>query len=397
MNKIKKILLTLLTLGTSSLTAFSCNNNEVSKPQETKQPEIKKEEDKKDAKISTLSDDKIRVGHWNVLNYDGLTQIKTEVLAKIIKYNQISIIGLTEVKNDDQAPKQIVAEMKKIDPENDWQILNSNKLKGDGNETQAEYISVLYNANLVKPIPFVGYETITNPYQMGLAYPNPQFKSKFQNGEQERNVDFVRPPFGVRFSKKTNEKENFTLVFTHNDSPGAKASRGEIVAGSEYVEQGSQEIDEALKTKEVMEWFDEKDGENQGLIFFGDTNIKKENKDKPFQPLLNIGYKNALGDDFLTTLNGKDENQYANPYDKIFYKGLTLENSNKYDIRKVFADQIINEQEWKEKVEKNRKEKNEKYKGKRKKPYKPYKNPADYIRSAISDHAPVFTDVVFKK
>ncbi|WGI36685.1 hypothetical protein QEG99_00145 [Mesomycoplasma lagogenitalium] len=179
---------------------------------------------------------------------------------------------------------------------------------------------------------------------MGLVYENTSYNSIFQENQQ---LNYVRPPYGMKFRVKNEKQNDFTVVFGHFDSPGRKAKAGEVSAKG-FSGQGNYEIEEALNLINVMNWYDQKDGNNNDLIFMGDTNIKKKNGNKAFKNLLNSGYTSAMDMEELTSLGRT--NLWSEPYDKMFIKSdLTSMNGQKFDIYSIFSH-IEDEIKWKEEV-----------------------------------------------
>ncbi|MHA3795717.1 lipoprotein 17-related variable surface protein [Mycoplasma sp. VS31B] len=248
---------------------------------------------------------------------------------------------------------------------------------------------------------------------------NPSQGGKDDNGEKPKNPDFtpienvdvkpvetkkgefivksedktvyVRPPFGAQFNLKDTDI-NFTTVFDHLDSPGAKGAEKSVKKGTLDGLQktaGSQELSEFLALKNVMEEYEDLSKPNSYLIFGGDTNIYAENfyLQKQFENDLKptIG---SLGEDksYYTSISVQN-GYYVNPYDKMFFKNKadnkleTLTTANtpelqfKLDILRAFNDNIIPEE------------------------YKDLSSYGSNLKvplTRISDHAPVFTDIKLK-
>ncbi|VEU68461.1 MnuA family membrane nuclease [Mycoplasmopsis pulmonis] len=315
---------------------------------------------------------KIRLGHWNVLNQSGNTPTKNLAISKVILHNKLDLVGLTEMTNENGV-KTIINELNKSSSDK-WNYIVSQKKRGTtGSSGQAEHVGIIYKENKLTLEPFDDQEK-----SKGKFYENKLWDDPFKKGQK---IDYVRPPFGAKFSTKGNVKNDFSVVFVHSDSPGVsitKANKEENASG--YAGQGHKEVAEALRTKEVMEYFDSIDGVNNELFFMGDTNIKVGNEAKAFKPLLQSGYKSLIKDvkENSTSL-AQRWGEYANTYDKIFYKGdLKVENSKFYDLWKVFDDKILNKEEFKKAIDKNSKNNSEIY----------------YVRSAISDHTLIWTDLI---
>ncbi|UWD34364.1 endonuclease/exonuclease/phosphatase family protein [Mesomycoplasma molare] len=352
--RIFKNLLCFSNLVTIGSLFISCGNKRV----ETQKEDIKENSDinkdkteEKEVK-STLTNIEnfslIRIGHWNVLNQTGKSEWKNEAIAKIVQSQNMSLVGLTEITIDDEtkekAVSEIIKKLKEYEPNADWSYILSPKLFGKGRESQQEYIGIIYKNKLLEPIPFAGYNQNKNIY-MGIPYENPEFISEFSG----KKIVYARPPFGAKFRVKNDKKNDFTVIFSHFDSPSNSASKGEGKA-SGFSGQGEFEVSEALQLVEVLKWFDEKDETNDDIFFMGDTNIKTKNGAKAFAPSLKKGYKTLIDWDLKTSLGKRKK--WSEPYDKMIYKGdIETSKADRFDIFKVFENGILNEKEWKNKLE----------------------------------------------
>ncbi|MBN3534437.1 endonuclease/exonuclease/phosphatase family protein [Mycoplasma procyoni] len=328
------------------------DNKEITEPPKDDSSKIDDSKDNpaqgQDQKTEEFS--KIRIGHWNVLNQAGNIDAKTEALAKIIHYNKLSLVGLTEIQGENSyaGVENIIKKLQEYDPNGLWRFILSENNFGKGRESQKERIGIIYKSKLLEQVPLAGYTATQNPYDLGMAYPNPEVVS--HTNKAKKHV-YSRPPYGAKFRVKNSYKNDFSVVFAHFDSPGAKKKAGEESARNGFKAQGEFEINDALETKAVMDWFDQKDGNNNDLFFMGDTNIKSPNGPKAFDPLIKSGYSSLLDQEDKTSLGTNENNPWSQPYDKIFYKGdLKTSNAQKYDIFKVFEQGVLNEQEWKNKI-----------------------------------------------
>ncbi|WP_322910992.1 hypothetical protein [Mycoplasmopsis felis] len=216
------------------------------------------------------------------------------------------------------------------------------------------------------------------------------------NSYQSNKTVFVRPPFGARFKLKNNTNApSIITIFDHLDSPGKTSNSRYIEGNVEHKtlkggKNGSQEFSEFIAIPQVMNYFKGLANETNSLIMFsGDTNIDAKNFhfDNVFPSNINK-VTNSLKKDYYTSLNTKGG--YANPYDKMYYINgedefydtvSDTDNPNikfKVDIYKAFEEfNITNNPEnfnwWTRNNSKN-----------------------SNIRSKISDHAPVFTDIKLK-
>lgn len=232
--------------------------------------------------------------------------------------------------------------------------------------------------------------------------PKPTPEPKENDHKANHNqTHFVRPPFIAKFKIK-NTDFSIATIFNHLDSPGSRKKEKYIEPKpsilladssnkqSDLNKQGAQEVSEFLGLIDVI-------NENKDLanfvIYGGDTNIKNENfylarkYPENIQFTLDRNLKLKKYDQkFLTSLGTRGG--YSEQYDKMFFinqlpntfKPKIITNGllpYKVDIYRTFNDVIS-------------KEELENLKG-----WKSKNNDKSTIRSQISDHAPVFTDVVF--
>ncbi|WP_203283147.1 hypothetical protein [Metamycoplasma hominis] len=232
--------------------------------------------------------------------------------------------------------------------------------------------------------------------------PKPTPEPKENDHKANHNqTHFVRPPFIAKFKIK-NTDFSIATIFNHLDSPGSRKKEKYIEPKpsilladssnkqSDLNKQGAQEVSEFLGLIDVI-------NENNDLanfvIYGGDTNIKNENfylarkYPKNIQFTLDRDLKLKKYDQkFLTSLGIRGK--YSEQYDKMFFINQ-LPNTfkpkiitdgllpYKVDIYRTFND-VISKAEL------------ENLKG-----WKSKDSDRSTIRSQISDHAPVFTDVVF--
>ncbi|MDO6856197.1 endonuclease/exonuclease/phosphatase family protein [Mesomycoplasma ovipneumoniae] len=306
----------------------------------------------------------IRVGFWNVLNYTNKSKnpntAKTYALANVINSSGSDVVGLAEITTTGDGT-DIVKDLEKLNPSAGWKQITTDKY---GKPNQQEKYTFLYKSSLLETINFEGN---SNPYLI-------------QNGT---NLTWARPVAAVKFKTRTNIKNDFTLAIGHFDAPGNKSKSRNEKADSEARDQGEQEANEARDLVNVLTEIDKKDGPNNEIIFMGDTNIRGENTEKLFKLTLE-SYQSLLNKDEKTSLSSKDFGEYANSYDKIFYKGdLKTKNAQKYDLYSIFEKKIVDL----EKYDKMRKQDNRSTK---------YKvgDPKDINRiRAISDHTMVYFDL----
>lgn len=316
----------------------------------------------------------VKIGHWNVLNLSGISAkpARFVALANIIKYIGVDIIGLTEIK-DNLAVEKLANRLNIIDSKSDWKyVVSEVGASTTASDKQKEKVGILYRNVKVTAEAFVNNDK-------SLFYVNNTW-SDLDVTNSGINYDYVRPPFGMIFSTKGAIKNDFTVVFSHFDSPGKSSSNGEIK--SSISSQGAREINEAMKLKDVMQWFDSQDDLNNELIFMGDTNIKTGNSSQAFKPLIDLGYKMYTKEtnDWKSSLSGP-MGSYSQTYDKIFYSGdLKAQNVGIFKNYDVLLKNVLNEA-W---LNQAKKEKSYNYKY----------GVAGYIKNFVSDHCPVYFELV---
>ncbi|WP_179850667.1 endonuclease/exonuclease/phosphatase family protein [Mesomycoplasma ovipneumoniae] len=298
-----------------------------------KQEQNKEQSQNPEKNLQKDNSKSIRVGFWNILRYTNkiskkqANTAKTYALAKVINSSGSDVVGLAEITTTGDGT-DIVKELEKLNPSAGWKQITTNKY---GKENQQEKYTFLYKSSLLETINF---EPNSNPYliQEGI---------KLQK--------WARPVAAVKFQTKTNIKNDFTLAIGHFDAPGTykgtNRNRKEN-ADPEAPGQGDQEANEARDLANVLAKIDEKDGLNNEIIFMGDTNILTKNTEKLFKSTLE-SYQLLLHKDEKTTLSSKKFGEYANSYDKIFYKGdLKTKNAQKYDLYSIFENNTVNLEEY---------------------------------------------------
>ncbi|MDW2928786.1 MnuA family membrane nuclease, partial [Mesomycoplasma ovipneumoniae] len=311
----------------------------------------------------------IRVGFWNVKDYTNkinskkqTNTAKTYALANVINSSGSDVVGLAEITTTGDGA-DIVKELEKLNPTAGWKQMTTSKY---GKTNQEEKYTFLYKSSLLE---MINFEENSNPYLI-------------QDGIKLEK--WTRPVAAVKFKTKTNIKNDFTLAIGHFDAAGPykKKNRNEKT-DSEARDQGEQEAGEARDLANVLSKIDEKDGLNNEIIFMGDTNIHGKNTEKLFETTLK-SYSLLLDKDEKTTLHSKNFGEYANSYDKIFYKGdLNTKNAQKYDLFSIFENKIVDL---------------EKYDEMRKQDKRPTKdktrNPKDIKRiTGISNHTMIYFDL----
>ncbi|EXU60904.1 endonuclease/exonuclease/phosphatase family protein [Mesomycoplasma ovipneumoniae] len=306
----------------------------------------------------------IRVGFWNVLNYTNKSKnpnsAKTYALANVINSSGSDVVGLAEITSTGDGT-DIIKELEKLNPSAGWKEITTNKY---GKERQQEKYTFLYKSSLLETINF---EPNSNPYLI----------------QEGKNLTWARPVAAVKFQTKTNIKNDFTLAIGHFDAPGNKSKSRKEKTDSEAPGQGEQEANEARDLANVLAEIDKKDGPNNEIIFMGDTNIRTENTDKLFKSTLE-SYRLLLDKDEKTSLSSKNFGEYANSYDKIFYKGdLKTKNAKKYNIFSIFEKNVVDLEQYDKMRKKDGRSIN----------YKTT-NPKDINRiRGISDHTMVYFDL----
>lgn len=437
--KIKKLIALILGIAAAGVGGYFGYDKGI-------KPLVKKENSQTNSKISNLNskmeapaEGDLRVGFWNVVNISGKKESQNEAVAKTILYMQLDVVGMVEISDATIPADKILSLLRQLDAQSDWKMVLSEELSTQNYRYGSnEWALAFYKGTKVEPLRFKedGKEFFANESNVynendkktwGMPYFNPTFKStlvddwkeqKPGNDSLRNEMRYARRPFGVTW-KTLKEQTTFTTVFHHADAPGL-AQDGKQIKGQPEVtkeidapgyarEQGHFEVEEARKMKNVLEWFDSQDGENNNIIMMADTNLYKEN-DKAFDSLRRSGYTGGLDpnlEENKTSLSLK-WNSHANPYEKIFAKGLTFKNAQRYNIFNTLKDKIL-DNEWKEKALKELyKDKTNKYQLDiatwRKEGWQTVNMPSSgkpegykLIRNQISDHSPVFADFKVSK
>ncbi|QKG28164.1 endonuclease/exonuclease/phosphatase family protein [Mycoplasma sp. 1654_15] len=367
-----------------------------------------------DQNVYQANKDYIKVGFWNILNYNDNIKdkkdsfaktYKAKMLAKTIEFNNADIVGLVEVnsgqKNKVNGVDSILETLNKDNQNAQWKSVVSDAVHGQGNEGQHERIAFIYKASVLDILE-INKEKLygSNPYL--INYENPLFDSvpayfathKAKKGKvtfdkklTTKKVDFVRPPVAAKFKLKNSEQE-FVLVASHFDAPGVNSNpvqqgkeEGEVDNTKYDSKNGSQEISEANHMLDTMNWFEQKT-QTPNQFFMADTNIHAASNDNAFEKLL-TQYKLLISKDENTSL-GSTFDKYSSSYDKIFFKkegSLTTKNVYKYPLYDVVKDKLTTEDELTQVLNSKAK------KG------KPVEDIKDKIKDLISDHSPVFVSI----
>ncbi len=276
---------------------------------------------------------KLLWGHWNILKASttsAFSDIKNKAIAEIIRGIDFDLIGLTEVFNVEVA-EVLVQHLNRYTNGDNYDFIVSDKLKGSyAGTNQAEHVAIIYKKDRLRPVAF-------NNGKIGDNY-----SQVFNNDEiGVSDVEYVRPPYGVKFEWFKDGIEDFTFVFDHFDSPGStiKNSNDWSIGKS----QGAQEVAEARQLPNVLNWFDSIDGKNEDIFFSGDTNIKTNNFIFAFENIINKGYISALEDSTKNASSlGTTSGRYSEAYDKIIYKTKwELENPFVYKLWSAILDPKI--------------------------------------------------------
>ncbi|WP_053240171.1 endonuclease/exonuclease/phosphatase family protein [Mesomycoplasma ovipneumoniae] len=342
-------------------TSINKTENEKENQQNTQEPEKNMQKD---------NNQSIRLGFWNVKDYTNkinskkqTNTAKTFAIANVINSSGSDVVGLAEITTTGDGV-DIVKELEKLNPTAGWKQMTTSKY---GKTNHEEKYTFLYKSSLLE---MVNFEENSNPYLI----------------QDSTKLTWTRPVAAVKFQTKTNIKNDFTLVIGHFDTAGpykkSKKNRKEE-PDSEAPKQGQQEAGEARDLANVLNEIDKKDGLNNEIIFMGDTNILAENTEKLFESTLK-SYRLLLDKNEKTTLSSKNFGEYANSYDKIFYKGnLNTKNAQKYDLYSIFEKNIVNVEEY-DKM-RNQDKRETKYKS---------GDPKDIKRiTGISNHTMVYFDL----
>ncbi|MFV8476382.1 hypothetical protein [Mycoplasma sp. BRA290] len=367
--------------------------------------------DKKQAKIDELTlkikekDKLIQKANDLKVKFDALKKEK-DIINKQLQSAQKTVAELESKKASDTSDKdtqiaQLQAQITNLQEEL--------RIKDAENETYSQHIKEL-EAQIAKMDEKANDDNTSdnNDETDNGIEPKPSTQPDANSAEfiisSPYKTAYVRPPFGAQF--KLNDQDiKFTTIFGHLDSPGNKDKKGYSESSIStkdpdfkakyhgHAIMGAQEFSEFLALPNVMDDF-ATISSNSNIIFGGDTNIE----DKNFTLQENFGDKYTPTVSKLTnshdalayyTSLGTTKNPYSQPYDKMFFKNvnkdklkfLTTANTPdmqfKIDILKAFNDHILAEED-KELAGYNKNAK---------------RNP---LRSGLSDHVPVFTDIEAK-
>ncbi|MGX9372725.1 MnuA family membrane nuclease [Mycoplasma sp. 3398] len=303
-------------------------------PGETEHNKDDEKKDKEPLQPDPSGDNKVKYGHWNILNFTGdLTkqEKKTKRIAYLAKQENFDVLGLTEVDNADGV-KNIVDEMNKLSSSNMYAYIASEKLKGDKfGPNVAEHVAVIYNTKEMEP------EAFSNG-KIGYSY-----TQEFTINSNSEKAQYARPPYGIKFKYKLKPDVKLTFVFDHFDAPGVSRSNKKI---GEKIKKGvgTFEYREGQQLVNVLDYFDSIDGPQSNIFFGGDTNIKHGKQSFVFSTLEGK-YKSVFGDtDKFSTSLGTSK-RFSEPYDKLFYKtDYKLEESGIFDIYKTKEDSKLVEE-----------------------------------------------------
>ncbi|WP_156930192.1 endonuclease/exonuclease/phosphatase family protein [Mycoplasma elephantis] len=323
----------------------------------------------------------IKIAHWNVKNQNGKNNFKNIALTNIINAENFDIVGLTEI-DDLLGVVSLIDILNKANFEYKWEYKISNKdytaiKKGtqlEMNSKQREHVGIIYKSSKVKLIADTLYENI--PWSNLLDLNNPSADK----------YSYIRPPYGAKFLD-LNTNQDFTCVFAHFDSPGiAKENEdGAKKFNSDFGDMGAQEANEALKINGVMKFYDAWDGDNNELIFMGDTNIKLGKQNLVFKNIIDDKYTFYSEDNeqWKTSLKTSVFGEYSQPYDKIIYKGdAKITNPGLIKIYDSLKNKYI-DQKWIDEVIASKNP--------------PPKNPVIYPYTFISDHCPIYLTINLDK
>ncbi|WP_427902730.1 endonuclease/exonuclease/phosphatase family protein [Metamycoplasma alkalescens] len=295
---------------------------------------------KKGERENINSSNTFKWGHWNIRNFRGNSSQdqKTTRIALLANHAKFDILGLTEV-DEESGIKKLVDKMNKLTNSNFYSYIASKKLNGSMFQKQgskktrdnSEHVAIIYNNSKFE------IEEFSNG-QKGYSYID-----KFKDFLDNKNAEYARPPYGVKFKFRSKPKNKMTFVFAHFDAPGVSKNNKSL---GEFQKNGigTFEYREAKHLVNVLEHFD-KLGNSEGNIFFGgDTNIKLGKQKLAFDWLddSSKGYKSVFKDieEHKTSLGKRKD--WSEPYDKMFYKTKwELLSSEIFDIYKVTRDKEI--------------------------------------------------------
>ncbi|MCR8966268.1 endonuclease/exonuclease/phosphatase family protein [Mycoplasma zalophidermidis] len=328
------------------------------------------------------SNDRLRIALWNVANFgDKASEPKPQAIASIIftqKYDVVGLIELDSTKVISRLVNYLNVLEQKNNTNNLWDFIykelpvDSKKNINVNGDKAAAYI---YNKTKVVP-------EILNNSQNGIIYDNSNFQ--VFKGAPTLNA-YSRAPYIGKFRSNVEgyKNVNFTLAISHFDGPGVKTKIGE----ESFKGMGSREYNEAKNIKNVFDWVKKLNGNDDDLIFMGDTNIPSGKESIAFDWVSEYGAIMPLGEgeEALSSLKTEFGN-YANPYDKIVHKSnLKFENAKVYKLYSFVDDpsifqwaKITSLDDWVKYYKK----------------YKSYSSMDRYVYSGVSDHSPISYDLI---
>ena len=340
----------------------------------------------------------VRVANWNLANFSGSYK-RVQAMSNIISDAQISILGAEEVDNVAGLYKIAKKLNENFSGSFPWKVVYSKlaeKAK-DGKKMGAlgagEYYGFIYNSNEVRVKPFTDGT-------IGKLYENPWVENEYlknipslaNKGGKAIMSSYVRPPFGVQFEHrdyKTQKTSDFTAVIAHFDSPGHKTKTAKpthlknhlktpdatfevkattTVHGKHMTKYlstvGSQEAFEAEHLSDVMKFFNDVNGDDNDMLFMGDTNIPNystpttKTKKNAFEGILSNGkgYKELMDPNSFESATSLSKNAfsessipkqkghlYVNSYDKMISNTSQFipNTAKRYEIGKVFNNGVV--------------------------------------------------------
>lgn len=358
------------------------NPNGHSKGKNKKPPKLNINEKLGEFSATPKTEDKIRLASWNVKNYGNDAPLsKGQAIASVIYVNNYDVVGLTELDGDN-VPNILVDLLNKLDRNNTWNAIISDKYKALKGKGQADgYAAFIYKDNIVSSL-------VLGDNKPGRFYDNSEgFETKYGGSVEQ----FNRPPFLVQFGVKTPKykRVNFTYMLSHLDGPGKGGKKSTEPKADGVRNQGAYEANEAWNIKRVFDWAKKITNGDDDLIFQGDTNIHKGNQSNVFGWTKGYGAVMPLDEySILTSLKTKNDG-YSEPYDKIIhYSNMKYDNATTFRLydfvrySNIFQYAPISSYEdWVEYVKR----------------YNTKSYSESYVYHGISDHSPISYDLILEE
>lgn len=357
---------------------IGCNQSNLTNNQDLPHPMVKKESDQ----IST-----IKIGMWNIANYfendsDLFFQRKQIINDVLNSINLDLLVVIEPTYTNKNGFKKLVQMLNKTNSSKMYDSIislpNFSDLQLYQTSSLVERFGFIYNTKKLKfnhspyqQKPLKINQNLTSNLSNALNKSGNQ-NILFFNEKKDEKYFYTRKPGAVQWTNLLTNK-TFVTIASHASSPGANANQNEknflcnnllnygindltkcINKKNNNVrsELGENEAFDALKISLVINQFAKTFNDNN-IYFFGDTNIKCKdnfvfdpifnNNLKSLFPLENKNDKKSDYEKYKTTLSTKINN-YANSYDKVFYKTTDnkITNSTRFNLWSLYYDNNLN-------------------------------------------------------